>query len=164
MTMSRARMLLTVFLSVGAIGSSCTPPSIESQVSGATRLDPAHRRWTKEMVVTANDAALHGGGRFIVGLSYQSQWSDGNHEGPDVDGRLIRLDDLAADARARFDSRGGCTGPDCVGRYRISFRWLPELTTGSVDISWAVSGIVLFEDVPVVDEAEVSVEVVAEDL
>ena len=83
---------------------------------------------------------------------------EGDDIGPDVDGRLQRLGDLKADARAKFDSRG-CTGPDCLGRYRVSFSWLPELKTktGSVDISWSVAGIVEFVDVPVVEDAEVSV-------
>jgi hypothetical protein len=156
MTWSRVRMLITALLSLGAIASSCTPPSIESRLSGSIRLDAAHPRWTRVVMFTANDAALHGGGRIIVGLSFQSRWSEGDHNGPDVDGTLKRLGDLKADARAKFDSRG-CTGPDCLGRYRISFSWLPGLKTGSVGISWSVSGIVEFVDVPVVDDAEISV-------
>jgi hypothetical protein len=159
MTWSRVRILITALLSLGAIASSCTPPSIESQVSGSIELNPAQPRWTSEVIITANDAALHGGGRFIVYLAFQSRWSEGDHDGPDVDGTLTRLGALEADAHARFSSRG-CTGPDCVGRYRISFSWLPELKRGSVDISWAVSGTVYFEDVPVVDDAEVSVSVI----
>jgi hypothetical protein len=110
-------------------------------------------------MITANDEALYGGSRFIVYLAFQSQWSGGDRDGPDVDGTLTRLGAVDADARAKFDSRG-CTGPDCVGRYRISFSWLPELKAGGVDISWAVSGSVLFEDVPVIDDAAVSVSVV----
>jgi hypothetical protein len=157
MTWSRVRMLITALLSLGTIASSCTPPSIESRLSGSLHLDPVHPRWTRVVVFTANDAALHGGGRIIVGLSFQSRWSEGDHNGPDVDGTLKRLGDLKADARAKFDSRGGCTGPDCLGRYRISFSWLPELKTGSVDISWSVAGIVEFVDVPVVDDAKISV-------
>jgi hypothetical protein len=156
MTWSRVRMLITALLSLGAIASSCTPPSIESRLSGSIRLDPAHPRWTRVVMFTANDAALHGGGRIIVGLNFQSRWSEGDHDGPDVDGTLKRLGDLKADARAKFSSRG-CTGPDCLGRYRVSFSWLPEMKTGSVDISWSVAGIVEFVDVPVVDDAEISV-------
>jgi hypothetical protein len=156
MTWNRVRMLITALLSLGAIASSCTPPSIESTLSGSIRLDPAHPRWTRVVIFTANDAALHEGGRISVGLFFQSRWSEGDHNGPDVDGTLKRLGDLKADARAKFDSRG-CTGPDCLGRYRVSFSWLPELKTGSVDISWSVAGIVEFIDVPVVDDAEVSV-------
>jgi hypothetical protein len=153
---SRVRMLVTALLSLGAIASSCTPPSIESRLSDSIRLDPAHPEWTRVVKITANDAALHGGGRIIVGLNFQSRWSEGDHNGPDVDGMLKRLGDLKADARAKFSSRG-CTGPDCLGRYRVSFSWLPELKTGSVDISWSVAGIVEFVDVPVVDDAEISV-------
>jgi hypothetical protein len=154
MTRSRVQMLLTALLSLGAIASSCTPPSIESRLGGSIRLDPAHQEWTRVVMVTANDAALHGGGRIIVGLNFQSRWSEGDHNGPDVDGTLKRLGDLKADALARFSSRG-CTGPDCLGRYRVAFSWLPELETGSVDISWSVAGIVEFVDV--VDDAEISV-------
>jgi hypothetical protein len=153
---SRVLMLVTALLSLGAIASSCTPPSIESRLSGSIRLDPAHPEWKRVVMITANDAALHRGGRIIVGLNFQSRWSEGDHNGPDVDGTLKRLGDLKADARAKFSSRG-CTGPDCVGRYRVSFSWLPELKTGSVDISWSVAGIVEFVDVPVVDDAEISV-------
>jgi hypothetical protein len=153
---SRVRMLVTALLSLGAIASSCTPPSIESRLSGSIRLDPAYPEWTRVVKITANDAALHGGGRIIVGLNFQSRWSEGDHNGPDVDGTLKRLGDLKTDARAKFSSRG-CTGPDCLGRYRVSFSWLPELKTGSVDISWSVAGIVEFVDVPVVDDAEISV-------
>lgn len=159
MTWGRVRMLIIPLLSLGAIASSCVAPSITSRVSGSIDLNPAQLRWTKEVIVTANEAALHGGGRFAVGLAFQSQWSEGDHDGPDVDGTLTRLGALEADPHARFSSRG-CTGPDCVGRYRISFTWLPELKRGSVDISWAVSGTVYFEDVPVVDDAEVSVSVI----
>jgi hypothetical protein len=153
---SRVRMLVTALLSLGAIASSCTPPSIESRLSGSIRLDPAHPEWTRVVMITANDAALHGGGRLIVGLNFQSRWSEGDHSGSDVDGTLKRLGDLKADAHAKFSSRG-CSGPDCLGRYRISFSWLPELKMGSVDISWSVAGIVEFVDVPVVDDAEISV-------
>ena len=39
------------------------------------------------MIITANEAALHGGGRFIVYLAFQSRWSEGDQDGPNVDAR-----------------------------------------------------------------------------
>ena len=158
MTRPRPRSLLTILIALGALGWSCLPPSIESMVSGSIRIDPTHQSWTKDVRFTANGVARDGGGRIIIGLSFQARWSDGDHPGPDVDGSMTRLGVWGADADAEFDSRG-CTGKDCVGRYRVTFSWLPELKTGHVDVSWAVTGSVNFEDVPVDEDAEVSVSV-----
>ena len=151
--------LATTLLALAAVAASCLPPDIESRVDGSIRLDPAHRRWSRNVEFSVNEAALESGGRIIVGLGYQSKWSEGFHDGPDVIGALTPIEAINSVDRAKYDDQG-CVGPDCVGRYRATFRWLPELQSGYVDVDWSVTGYVVFEDVPVADDAWVSVTLV----
>jgi len=123
-----------IALALGAVAASCAPPSVESWVSGSIRLDPTHRTWSRTVEFSVNQAALDSRGRIIVGLGFNSKWSEGDHDGPDVEGTLTPLESIDWFARAEYGDRG-CTGPDCVGRYRVTFRWLPELESGHVDVS-----------------------------
>jgi len=147
----------TLVLALGAVAASCSPPQIESRVAGSIRLDPTHRTWSRLFEFSANEAALRSGGDIGVGLGFQSQWSEGAHEGPDVIATLSPIGGVSpSPGSATYDDRG-CSGPGCIGRYEIEFRWLPVLKTGHVDIDWNVEGSVVFADGPVDDEAEVSV-------